>query len=82
MNKDEIAAKVRKIVVEYLDVEEADVKPEASFVEDLGGDSLGLIEMVLAAEEAFEIDIPDEDTDAITTVGQAIDYIAKRLETP
>ncbi len=79
MTRDEIVAKVREIVVEYLDVEAVDVTPEAHFIDDLGSDSLGLVEMMLAAEEAFDLDIPDEDTDKIRTVGDAIDYIAGRL---
>ena len=65
------------IIKEQLDVEEKDIKPESSFIDDLGADSLGLVEMVLAFEEAFEIDIPDEDTEQIRTVQDAIDYINK-----
>lgn len=72
-----IEEKVRKIITEQLDVAEQNVKPESTFIEDLGADSLGLVELVLAFEEAFEIDIPDEDTEKIRTVADAIDYIEK-----
>ena len=72
----DITAEVKRIIKEQLDVEEKDIKSEATFIEDLGADSLGLVELVLAFEEAFEIDIPDEDTEKIRTVQDAIDYIA------
>ena len=65
----------QRIIKEQLDVDEKDIKPESSFIDDLGADSLGLVELVLAFEEAFEIDIPDEDTEKIRTVKDAIDYI-------
>lgn len=71
----DITAEVRRIIKEQLDVSEADIKPEATFIDDLGADSLGLVELVLAFEEAFEIDIPDEDTEKIRTVQDAITYI-------
>ncbi len=73
----DIAEKVKKIIKEQLDVEEADIKPESSFIDDLGADSLGLVELVLAFEEAFEIDIPDEETEKIRTVNDAVEYIKK-----
>lgn len=72
-----ITAEVKKIIKEQLDVDEKDIKPESSFIDDLGADSLGLVELVLAFEEAFEIDIPDEDTEKIRTVQDAVDYIEK-----
>jgi acyl carrier protein len=72
-----IEAEVKRIIKEQLDVDEQDIKPESTFVEDLGADSLGLVELVLAFEEAFEIDIPDEDTEKIRTVQDAVDYIEK-----
>jgi acyl carrier protein len=72
-----IEAEVKRIIKEQLDVDEKDVKPESTFVEDLGADSLGVVELVLAFEEAFEIDIPDEDTEKIRTVQDAVDYIEK-----
>ncbi|MDI1475633.1 acyl carrier protein [Polyangium sp. y55x31] len=71
----DISADVKKIIKEQLDVDEKDIKPESTFIDDLGADSLGLVELVLAFEEAFEIDIPDEDTEKIRTVQDAIDYI-------
>jgi len=67
--------KVKQIIVEQLGVDEAQVDPGASFVDDLGADSLDIVELVMAFEEAFGIDIPDEDAEKITTVKQAIDYI-------
>ncbi len=72
---EDITSEVKRIIKEQLDVEEDDIKPESSFIEDLGADSLGLVELVLAFEEAFEIDIPDEDTEQIRTVQDAVDYI-------
>jgi acyl carrier protein len=70
-----IADKVKEIVSQQLDVEIGEVKEEARFIEDLGADSLAIVELVLAFEEQFEIDIPDEDTEKIATVGDAIKYI-------
>ena len=70
--------RLKKIVVEQLGADEDEVKPEASFVDDLNADSLDLVELVLAFEEAFEIDIPDEDTEKIRTVQDAVDYIDER----
>ncbi len=70
-----VAEKVKQIIVEQLGVDEAEVTPTASFVDDLGADSLDTVELVMALEEAFEIDIPDEDAEKIQTVQQAIDYI-------
>ena len=74
-----ITAEVKKLIKEQLDVDEKDIKPESTFIDDLGADSLGLVELVLAFEEAFEIDIPDEDTEKIRTVQDAVDYIEKHL---
>lgn len=70
-----IEERVRKIVSEQLGVKEEDVKNDASFVEDLGADSLDTVELVMALEEEFETEIPDEDAEKITTVQQAVDYI-------
>lgn len=66
---------VRKVVAEQLGVKEADIKNESSFVEDLGADSLDTVELVMALEEKFGCEIPDEDAEKITTVQQAIDYV-------
>ena len=73
-----VADKVTKIVVENLAVSEDQVTPEARFVEDLGADSLDLVELVMAFEEEFGSDIPDEDAEKLTTVGDAIKYIEDR----
>ena len=70
-----VAEKVKQIIVEQLGVDEAEVTPTASFVDDLGADSLDIVELVMALEEAFELDIPDEDAEKIQTVQQTIDYI-------
>lgn len=68
-----IEERVKKIIVEQLGVKEEDIKPEASFVEDLGADSLDTVELVMALEEEFDIEIPDEEAEKITTVQSAID---------
>ena len=70
-----IEARVKKIVAEQLGVNEAEVKNESSFVDDLGADSLDTVELVMALEEEFGCEIPDEDAEKITTVQQAIDYV-------
>jgi acyl carrier protein len=71
----DITSEVRRIIREQLDVEETKIKLESSFIDDLGADSLGLVELVLAFEETFHFDIPDEDTAKIQTVQDAINYI-------
>ena len=70
-----VADRVKEIIVEQLGVNPDQVTPEAKFIEDLGADSLDTVELVMAFEEAFEIEIPDEDAEKITTVKDAIDYI-------
>lgn len=70
-----IEERVQKIIVEQLGVKPEDVKPEASFVEDLGADSLDTVELVMALEEEFETEIPDEEAEKISTVQSAVDYI-------
>lgn len=72
---DNIEQRVKKIVAEQLGVNEAEIKNESSFVDDLGADSLDTVELVMALEEEFECDIPDEEAEKITSVQQAIDYI-------
>ncbi len=67
--------KVKQIIVEQLGVDEAEVTPTAHFIDDLGADSLDIVELVMAMEEAFEIEIPDEDAEKLQTVKNAIDYI-------
>ena len=73
-----VAEKVKKIVVEQLGVSEDQVTPEAKFIEDLGADSLDQVELVMALEEQFGAEIPDEDAESLTTVGAAIEYIEKK----
>jgi acyl carrier protein len=70
--------RVKKIIAEQLGVEEDEVTTEASFVEDLGADSLDTVELVMALEEEFGIEIPDEDAEKILTVGKALDYIKEK----
>ena len=70
-----VEERVKKIVVEQLGVKEEEVTTEASFVDDLGADSLDTVELVMALEEEFETEIPDEEAEKITTVKQAVDYI-------
>ena len=72
--------KIRKIICEQLDVPEKDVVPEASFVDDLGADSLDQVELIMAMEEEFDVSIPDEDAEKIAKVQDAIDYIKKAIE--
>jgi acyl carrier protein len=77
MAEKNVEDKVKQIIVEQLGVDEGEVTPSASFVDDLGADSLDTVELVMAFEEAFDIEIPDEDAEKIKTVKDAIDYIAK-----
>jgi acyl carrier protein len=73
-----VEERVKKIIAEQLGVEEDEVTSEASFVEDLGADSLDTVELVMALEEEFSIEIPDEDAEKILTVGKALDYIKEK----
>ena len=72
-----VADRVKKIIVDQLGVEEETVTPEASFVDDLGADSLDTVELVMALEEEFGVEIPDEDAEKITRVKEAVEYIEK-----
>ncbi|MEK6539875.1 MAG: acyl carrier protein [Deltaproteobacteria bacterium] len=72
--------KVKKIIVDQLGVAEEEVKSESTFVDDLGADSLDMVEMVMALEEEFNIEIPDEDAEKIKTVKDAVDYISKKAK--
>ena len=75
-----IEQRVKDIIVEQLGVEEDEVSPEASFIDDLGADSLDTVELVMAFEEEFNIEIPDEDAEGISTVQDAIEYIKKNVK--
>jgi len=75
-----IEQRVKDIIVEQLGVEEDEVAPEASFIDDLGADSLDTVELVMAFEEEFNIEIPDEDAEGISTVQDAIDYIKANVK--
>ena len=72
---DEIFVKVRKIIVEQLSVDESEVVYDALFIDDLGADSLDIVELIMALEEEFDIEIPDNSAEKIATVGNAVDYI-------
>ncbi len=77
---DTVHSRVMEIIIEELGVEADKVTPEASFVEDLGADSLDTVELIMAFEEEFEIDIPDEDAEEMRTVGDAVAYIEKNSD--
>jgi acyl carrier protein len=79
MSQEEIYDRVKKIVAEQLSVDLGDVKPEASFANDLGADSLDTVELVMALEEEFDIEIPDEAAEGIATVQAAVDYIQGKV---
>jgi acyl carrier protein len=76
----DIAARVKKIIVDKLGVEESEVNPEASFTNDLGADSLDTVELIMEFEKEFNISIPDEQAETITTVGQAITYLEEHAK--
>lgn len=80
MKKEELLARLKEIIVDRLDVEEEQIVPEASFVEDLGADSLDIVELIMGIEEEFDIEIPDEDAEKLTTVGEAMNYTFSKLE--
>ncbi|HUW38963.1 acyl carrier protein [mine drainage metagenome] len=75
-----IEQRVKKIVAEQLGVNESEIKSDSSFVDDLGADSLDTVELVMALEEEFECEIPDEDAEKITSVQQAIDYVSAHVK--
>jgi acyl carrier protein len=77
-NKEQIFEKMKAIVVDQLGVEEAEVTMEANFIEDLGADSLDIVELIMALEEEFEIEVPDEDAEKLITVESAIRYISTK----
>lgn len=80
MADESVEAKVKKIIVEQLGVNPEEVTKEASFIDDLGADSLDTVELVMAFEEEFDAEIPDEEAEKLRTVGDAIDYIEKKLK--
>ncbi|MGQ9486658.1 MAG: acyl carrier protein [Armatimonadota bacterium] len=73
--------RTKKVIVDKLEVDEGEVTPQASFVEDLGADSLDVVELIMALEEEFNIEIPDDDAEGIRTVQDAVDYIEQKLAT-
>jgi len=75
----DVYSKVKEIIVDQLGIEEDDVAPDASFIDDLGADSLDIVELIMAFEEEFDIEIPDEDAEKITSVQEAIEYIESKL---
>jgi acyl carrier protein len=79
MSETETFAQLKKLIVELLEVDESKVVPEASFVDDLNADSLDFIELITAVEDAFKIEIPDEDAENLQTVQDAIDYIESKI---
>jgi acyl carrier protein len=76
----DLAKRVEAIIVEQLGVTPEEVVPEASFIDDLGADSLDIVELVMAMEEEFDIEIPDEHADRLQTIGSAVEYLKERLE--
>jgi len=80
MTKDEILKKVKEITSEQLGVDDSQITPEAKFVDDLGADSLDTVELVMALEEEFNLEIPDEEAEKLTTVEKVVDYIEDHLE--
>ena len=79
MKMEEVKNKLKEIVMDRLNAEEDQIKPEASFVEDLGADSLDIVELIMGIEEEFDIEIPDEDAEKLTTVGEAMEYVKTKL---
>ncbi len=80
MEREEILKKVREVVADKLSISEDQVTESASFVEDLGADSLDTVELVMALEETFGLNIPDDEAEKLSTVGKAVDYIASKLK--
>jgi len=79
VRKEEVISKLKEIIVDRLDVEEDQIVPEASFVEDLGADSLDIVELIMGIEEEFDIEIPDEDAEKLTSVGEAMNYTLAKI---
>jgi len=79
MKKEEILSRLKEIIEDRLDVEGDQIVPEASFVEDLGADSLDIVELIMGIEEEFDIEIPDEDAEKLTTVSEAMNYTLAKI---
>ena len=79
MQSEEIMAKLKELVIDRLNVEEDQIKPDASFIEDLGADSLDIVELIMGIEEEFDVEIPDEDAEKLTNVGEALSYVKGKL---
>jgi len=79
MKKEEVLSRLKEIIVDRLDVEEDQIVPEASFVEDLGADSLDIVELIMGIEEEFDIEIPDEDAEKLTSVSEAMNYTLAKI---
>ena len=80
MSSEEILEKVKGIIIEQLGVTDTAVTTEASFIDDLGADSLDIVELVMAIEEEFDIEIPDSDSEKVVTVGDVVDYIKENVQ--
>ncbi|MDR1875004.1 MAG: acyl carrier protein [Synergistaceae bacterium] len=79
MKKEDVLPRLKEIIVDRLDVEEDQIVPEASFVEDLGADSLDIVELIMGIEEEFDIEIPDEDAEKLSSVGEAMNYTLSKI---
>ena len=79
MKKEEVLARLKEIITDRLDVEEDQIVPEATFVEDLGADALDIVELIMGIEEEFDIEIPDEDAEKLTSVGEAMNYTLSKI---
>jgi acyl carrier protein len=79
MQSEEIMTKLKELVIDRLNVEEDQIKPDASFVEDLGADSLDIVELIMGIEEEFDVEIPDEDAEKLTNVAEALAYVKGKL---
>ncbi len=79
MNSEEIFDKVKEIIIEQLGVTENSVTAEASFIDDLGADSLDIVELIMALEEEFDLEIPDSDAEKVVTVGDVVEYIKENI---
>jgi acyl carrier protein len=80
MERDELLNKIKNIVADKLSIGESQITEEASFIDDLGADSLDTVELVMALEDEFDLDIPDEEAEKLTTVGKAIDYVLANVK--